>query len=1399
MSDIMDRVDNSTRKFKLGDNIHFEISSSANTQGNSHQIPRKQSQSTNSNHQEQSQQARNQSSQSNTNTTSRKKRKKHKKKSKISTVQAHLNNPEDDYPTSRVIKQAPNGDVIVESLEDEDENHHHHEYEEHEDSCEYHPSSKSNTRKNSSVNESTHNKIWDSASIEEQQRLKEFWESLDESKKLDLVKIDKDSIMRMFKNETRHHLQQQLSSSVSSQPQQQQSQQNVSTSSNNGNSSGINNNSNNNNGNNTNSCACKYCGRRNSIIEEELESIYDNHFDDIIDFIHEVRDINDLNALPGLLFGGFHMLEEERRLQKRQQKYKEKWNHSHHSTSVSPQPESQDNKQLKKSQDQNEMKAISIEDEMDKFKSHLAKMSISNSQSNPNQLSEIHLQLKSEDGNLTGTTESQLFNKLLDPKLFEALENMDLDKMKEMSKMDPKNLNNVNILEKATSLREIVRDLNNADRSSLQKGISHVSNMGKFFSNLATLNNAQNLPEIVASGGLDDQLSKGLSSFAEDLLKNDGNSFIGMMEALSESRTAREELLKETVISQNPQEQKSVSIGQSDQSGDVWVDDDDENNRVDVEIHACDNPHHHHHHHQHSNKQHDHHHCHNHRHRHRRRFEELDDEHDQENEDEELEDDEEDYYDEYDDDEEEDEEEDDDDDDIEEEGASDTESEISEEEKMQEIRRLFLIQVIKLFQERLKNAYKEKLSQDRTQKLIEELEAEENAKKERELKKLKQKEKAKEKKRLQQLAKEEERKRKEEELKAKEEEQRLQKEKLKAEQKKRKEEARLKKEEEKKKKIEEQKRKEEEHRKKVEAQQKREAEAKKLKEERRRKAEEERKQKEEEKKQKELLKKQKEEEKRQKELLRKQREEEKEKEAARLEEERTKLMVNDDDELARQIEVEKSKLSAAVANNPLLNHLYQPSPGSAPTTPSTANLPALSPLQSASAKLMSQQFEQQHQQQVSQEKLPQTSNIQSPNQQPHPSISSFQFSSEYNPNASVFHNNSSLLSNPSIMNSPRTTSTNLLNGNSPIVPNVTTNISLGATNTSNLSPWSSKSRLNSLSNSTQPFIGGNQFTQTNTASFNGVGNAVQQSGNFSPFNALSDPLVSDAFKAAGPAGMNSNIWLNSSNVGNNSGNQSGISAPTTTSTNTSSRNNSIWGNTNPNKVTEPSLLNNNNNNNNGLISVESSGLWNSNGGNNQPARSSSVTGISSNLSTINPVNSMDIELIQSTTFNCFQILQNSGQLEFGVAPLMKLFQNVKTILNKPSLTINQFLNCCTINSNVYLFSLKHDDFGNVTHVEVAYKNVPRTSPPPPPGNIVQNQHQVSSPSFAAATASSSSLATSNVPLGFINSGGSPTGLFNDININHGGTSFLPPIGESSTNDAGSSNVGNSGFGRRLWN
>ncbi|RCK54596.1 Stress response protein NST1 [Candida viswanathii] len=1342
MSDIMDRVENSPTKFKLGDNIHFEISSS----GQKMRIS-----------QDQAKQRPQASSQESATSASKKKKNKRKNRSKlsVSTMHAHLNNPEDDYPTSRVIKQAPNGDVIVESLDGEEgedegdddaedvdnqdneshDNHdhhhhdhshnhihshghghghnHHHHHHKHNDECEYSSNGTScYTRKNSS---SSNTNLWDSASIEEQTRLKEFWESLGEAKKLELVRIDKDSIMKMFKSETRQHLQQLLLL----QP--------------NGGTSGGSASNNNSNSSGNNFCTCKYCGRRNNIIEEELENIYDNHFDDIIDFIHEVRDINDLNALPGLLFGGFHMLEEERRLQRRQWKFKERWDQAQAQQQLQQlQSSQQQQAQAQKSaQLQNDIKVNFIQDQMEKFKNHIDKLtSLSNQQPNGQQpagkSTEIRLRGSFDESYLKSSTESQLFNKLLDPKLFEALESMDLDKMKEISSLDPENSSNIHILEKATSLREIVRDLNNVDKANLQKGISHVSTMGKFFSNIASIN-ARNGPDgSMAATKLDDQISNGLSSFAEDLLKNDGNSFIGMMEALSESRTAREELLKESPNTHNTTMYNTLLKY-------AWVDEDD---KVEIEVHTCGNPHHHHHHHHHTP-----------------RFEEFQDDEEEEEEEEEDEDDDDEYEDDDEDDEEEDDEEDDDEeeeyeDEEDEEGASDTESEISEEEKMQEIRRLFLIQVIKLFQERLKNAYKEKLSQDRTQKLIEELEAEENAKKERELKKLKQKEKAKEKKRLQQLAKEEERKRKEQELKAKEEEQRLQKEKLKAEQKKRKEEQRLKREEEKKKRIEEAKRKEEEHKKKVEAQQKREEEAKRLKEERRKRAEEERKQKEEEKKQKELLKKQKEEEKRQKELLRKQQEEE----AARLkqqqeveeEQRRRQFLFSEDDDLVRQIEEERHKLSTAtvppqlpvVNSNPLLNHLYQSSTASIPTTPSSDGFPTLTPLQSVPPLVGQQPLQPSQQQQAPQQ----------PQQVPPPISQPFQYSSEFLP--SGFQNGSSLLKQPSIMNSPQTVSINLLNGSSTNTAG-NTGISLNGgpgTAGNTMSPWSSKSRLNSLSTLTQqPFSASttNQFVPTTnppsstlpgTATAPGGVGSAQAATNFSPFNAFADPLSADTFMTT-PVSGNSNIWVNSGN-----------GKPTNAGTG-GSRSNSIWSNPN-----EPSLIS--------TTTGNGSGIW-SNANNN--------------------VNSSEIELIQSTTFNCFQILQNSGQVEFGFAPLINIFQNVKTILNKPNLSINQFISCCTtLNSSaIYQFNLKYDDFGSVTHINVGLSGVPRASPPP------QQQQQQPQPQPQQQQSNGA------VPPGFVNTS-SPPGLFSDPNgVN---TSFLSPIGEL-TGNTGNSN----GFGRRLWN
>ncbi|KAI5953710.1 NST1 [Candida jiufengensis] len=1340
----------STTKFKLGDNIHFEVSNGiSNTSNNNTATTTNKKPIINLNSSKQSQ-----NTPLNDSSDSKQKKKKNlksnKSSTKISTSQAHLNNPNDDYPTSRVIKQAPNGDVIVEKMENEDEdeeeeeedgsedededidhqqhNHHHHHHHHHQQGNNlnnlnkngtHHPNNH-NVKRNS---QDAHNSLWDSASIEEQEKLKEFWESLAETQKLELVKIDKQSIMKMFKNETRQHLQQ-LS---------QQSNNNMS------------------NNNNSNNCACKYCGRRNNIIEEELESIYDNHFDDIIDFIHEVRDINDLNALPGLLFGGFHMLEEERRLQKRKQIHIENL------------------EMAKNSNQRNQSQIEEIRSQMDKLKMGPKPSGQSMSASNNNSSSStgntttigqnINLHSKNQTPSKqphanvqisatfqsSNPAETQLFNKLLDPKLFEALESLDLQKMKEVSHFDPKNAAHINMLEKAGSLREIVRDLHSVDRNHLEKGMSYVQNMGKFFSNIANLdpNNPEDAEKIMA-GQLNEQFNQGLSSFAEDLLKNDGDSFISMMEALSESRSAREELLKEkptpTILNQLqqqlPPQSTQSQTKQAQKAQSRWVDEDDEH----THYHCT----HHHHHHHHDDDD---------------EYDEDDDDYDYDDEDEE--DDEDDLDDE-----------DLEDDDMDDKDASDTESEISEEEKMQEIRRLFLIQVIKLFQERLKSAYKEKVSKDNTQKLIEELEEEEKAKKEREAKKMKQREKAKEKKRLQQLAKEEEKKKKEEEAKKVEEQLKAQQEKLKLEQKRKKEEAKLKREEEKKKKLEDAKRKEEEHRKKVEAQRKREEEAKKLKEERRKKADEERKAKEEERKQKELLKKQKEEERERLRIAREKQLAQEEEQAAanasssatiateRSREQRysnRSSLVNDidDEDLVRQIEEEKYKLlnGSAIANStnqqqlpPQPHQMYQARPSSLSSTSSSI---ALGQLPSAINNPVSQQSQA--------------------------------FSSDFG--------SSTFLNQPTIL-SPQTAPINLFNGVSTANP--ISNV-LPLSNSNSMSPWSAKSRLNSVSNnSAPPFLSQpssdgqaqqqpppppiNQQPQPPHPQLPQLHQNSQSQTKFSPFNSFDDPTVNDPFMPT-PLSGTSNIWKSNA-------------APAPSAA-TAPRNNSIWGNTSTNAATpaDSSFLNSN---------LKSNSFWsNNNTNNNNGGGNTLLNNLNNTTTTTNGVNQNEIELIQSTTFNCYQLLSSSNQLEFGVAPLVSIFQNVQTVTNKPQLSINQFLSCCQSNS-IYQFDFIYDEFGSVSHLKVGLTpNFIRSSPSSIPTNLnnqlpssttPQQQHQqLQQPQFKSQ--SNFSLGQNVVPPpppGFKKN--SPPGLFNDNQL-------LSTINELNNNQS----VQNNGFNNGIWN
>lgn len=1116
--------------------------------------------------------------------SSNKKKKKKKNKNKLKTVsrtdvQATINDPDVDYPTSRVIKQAPNGDVIVESLDDEPTDKHDH-----------HSSSPSAN-------------IWDNSTIEEQENLKSFWESLDEPQKMELVKIDKKSIMEIFKKEakslnyfTNHHSSH--------------------------NSSSANGSHGNNQNANPNHCTCSYCGRKTNIIESELENIYDNHFDDIIDFIHEVRDINDLYALPGLLFGGFHMLEEEHKLVKRQQRelhqLKQKHsiqrdqveeelkrrlqngnNHSHsHSHShyhdcnhhhdeedeeIDDYSDENDEHYHEHSHSHSHSQLHDTSDEIDEFLDKIQEIDEEEEdipRENSNEHEHVHDHVPNTAELKQSLSEKQKnIRRILEPALFEALKKFGINDEVSNSQGDLNKdeliqfQNQGDILKKAIYLKTHMHNLNSADRLEVEGILNLITNMAKLF--VQNNKNSQ----------VDKESFEGLTFFADEFMKTDGNAFIDMIESLTESRTKREDLLREmndsSFIERLEAERQMKNLQISEQINEV-----SEEPQPPVLEHNFQGHHHHDHEHQ--------------------EFEDEDGYDDEEYEEEEEEED----------DNEEDE------DELDEGELSDTESEISEEEKMQEIRRLFLIQVIKLFQERLKNSYKEKLSQDRTKSLIEELEAEENAKKERENKKLRQKEKAKEKKRLQQLAKEEEKRKKEEEQRLKEEEVKRKQEELRLEQKRKKEEAKLKREEEKRKRIEELKRKELENQKRIELQRKKEEEAKKLKEERKKKLEEERKQKEEEKKQKELLKKQREEERRREKKLQEQQElqQRQEQEALKLLQEQEKarlagLETHTEAEALRLANDEQ--LRASPAKNHILDQLYQAKPrsmsSSAASTPiadPAYNLPDLTNnfIPSVNSPSLASQILPGAFNQVNLNPGINTFNQIPPQQQP-------QSQQQAPP--------------------PQWDNSQLLNGTLPGV----------------LAPT----------------------VQTVTPQ--------QFNNGFSPFNnGLVDANNGNAFGAANPAGAtgNSSVWGST----------------------TSSRNNSIWGKSSSISHAAPS-----------------SSLWNNlpstiGGSLPEEVPAPAPAGGSTLLNGSSEEIPVDSNLIQTGAYEAFLLLQNSNQLEFGVAPNLKLYQMTKTVISNPQLTIHQFLNSCrNYNNNGYRFDFIYDDMGTITHIKVSLTGfIPQLQP-----------------------------------------------------------------------------------------
>jgi len=76
-------------------------------------------------------------------------------------------------------------------------------------------------------------KIWNTSSQEERERIKEFWLGLSEVERKSLVKVEKDAVLRKMKEQQKH------------------------------------------------TCSCTVCGRKRTAIEEELEGLYDAYYEEL--------------------------------------------------------------------------------------------------------------------------------------------------------------------------------------------------------------------------------------------------------------------------------------------------------------------------------------------------------------------------------------------------------------------------------------------------------------------------------------------------------------------------------------------------------------------------------------------------------------------------------------------------------------------------------------------------------------------------------------------------------------------------------------------------------------------------------------------------------------------------------------------------------------------------------------------------------------------------------------------------------------------------------------------------------------------------------------------------------------------------------------------------------------
>lgn len=717
----------------------------------------------------------NQPSTANANSVAAKKKKRKSKKSKLQTKtktshfslsDASINDPNVDYPTSRVIKVGPTGDVIVESLDDE-----------------YQPPGSPRNEQITSATSSLHPSEPHEGSADmslfqfSSDAERSFWENLPEKQRRDILRVDKDVILSQLRLQRKNE----IARSGALDPKYYASSAPP-------------------------ECSCPACGRNKAYIEERLNAAYEFYLDDIAEYLQLFEDPNFRLMHPPPMQTPFMYPPP---LQPS--------NDQHHSHSPPLHDDFDPEDEAEVEEESLSRQIIENDGKMDHSLSSTIKQadSLELGPSLPPTPQDKAEELAKHENYLMSINPEEALEILRKAKkVLDLINPTTVQELVKYQLLQKDSVAETLIDESAKNLTEIFASIKNEDENGVLKAVEFIKCCSRLYKD---------------SNDQYSDVLQFLSNFADLIMKNDGRTFVDMLETLSDARNARISLILDET---NPEEelaaetetQKALEspLHADDENADARVLDESENEvesdfeserplrintdgnvdekdlspeeiefrkqklqaaLVDFESGTNKEPEYKHEHEHEDDSEHEH----------------DDDDHDDEysyehdcehghscGHDCDLDNDDNydgDSYHDYDDD-------------------SEFDLEQAKQERIEEIRGFFMIQSVHVIRQRFKEAYEKKLSEDRTQKFIEELEAEENAKKEKELKKQKQKEKQKEKKRLQQLAKEEEKRKKELEEQAKADELKRKQDEIRAEQKRKKDEIRMKKEEEKRKRVE---------------------------------------------------------------------------------------------------------------------------------------------------------------------------------------------------------------------------------------------------------------------------------------------------------------------------------------------------------------------------------------------------------------------------------------------------------------------------------------------------------------------------------------------------------------------------------------------------------------------